>query len=492
MSSSKRRGINSNSKSKSNNDGKGSQRRARKDEDTGKDVCKDVDLLEICSLAVDEALRLGASEVEAYASRSKHITAYIESNDLKHVKTNEPLGIGIRVILNGAVGFASINTLDVEKVKDAINTAMSIARACPSDKHQRLPSNRYRITRLNGIYDKGVDNLTVEDIARYANDMLNAARGYDPRVMVDSGLFESSSIEHCVRNSNGIEAWERISILTWSIMGMARDNGSSGSSGMVSNFDVQMGSSHSIKGIDTIATAEEFAKNVVGSLNSRKGENFKGTMIVTPNAFLELFKDPITFAINAFNVQRGASRFARMIGKRVAADVVTIIDDATYTEGIGASSFDREGVAHRRNVIVEKGILKTFIHNMYTASKSGIESTGNAAGSIASPPSIDTTNLIVDGGNVKYEDMIREVKYGIVINRFSGNVNAVDGIFSGVVKGGYMVIDGEVAYPVREIMVAGNIYDALKDISMVSKERRLVLDSLLPYIAVDNVSFTTG
>ncbi len=490
--SSKKRGIASNN----SNDGKGNKRKARsrgRGKGRGKDPDSDADLLEVCSLAVDEALRLGASEVEAYASRSRHITAYIESNDLKHVKTNEPLGIGIRVVLNRAVGFASVNTLGVEKVKDAIYTAISIARACPADRYQRLPTNRYRIPTLDGIYDEEVDNLTVEDVARYANDMLSTAKEYDPRVTVDSGLFESSSMEHALCNSNGIEAWERISVISWSIMGMARDNGgSSGSSGMVSNFDVQMGSSHSIKGVDTITTAKEFARNVVSSLNSRKGENFKGTMIVTPNAFLELFKDPIAFAINAFNVQRGASRFARMLGKRVAADAVTIVDDATYIEGIGASSFDREGIAHRRNVIVEKGILKTFIHNMYTASKAGIESTGNAAGGIASPPSIDTTNLIVDGGDVKYEDMIREVKYGIVINRFSGNVNAVDGTFSGVVKGGHMVVNGEVAYPVREMMVAGNIYDALKDISMVSKERRLILDSLLPYIAVDNISFTTG
>lgn len=450
---------------------------------------RDADLLDVCSLAVNEALRLGASEAEAYASRSRHMAAYIESNDLKHVKTDEPLGIGIRVIVDKAPGFASINTLDVERVKDCVNDAISIAIACPRDGYQRLPSSsnsRDGIPMLKGIYDEDVEYLAVEDVARYANDMLNNAMEYDARVTVDSGLFESSSVEHAVCNSNGIEAEERISVISWSIMGMARDGS------MVSNFDVQMGSSHSIKGVDAIATAREFASNVIGSLNSRRGESFKGTMIVTPNAFLELFKDPITFAVNAFNVQRRASRFARMLGRRVAADTLTIVDDATYTEGIGASSFDREGVAHRRNVIVERGILKGFIHNTYTAGKANTESTGNASGGTSAPPSIDTTNLIVEGGGVRYGDMIREVKHGIVINRFSGNISSVDGSFSGVVKGGYMIMGGEIAYPVREMMVAGNVYDALKDVSMVSKERRLVLDSLLPYIAIEHVSFTTG
>ncbi len=481
--------------SKGKDHGKGKRNRSIKRGLTGNDresnnndaYTKGADLLDLCSLAVSEALRLGASEVEAYASRSRHITAYIESNDLKHVKIDEPLGIGIRVILNKAQGFASVNTFNPDKVRDAISTAISMARACPRDRYQRLPlPSKDSIPKLNGIYDSSIEGLGVDDVASYAHEMLNTAKGYDARVTVDSGLFESSSLEHAVSNSNGVGACERISIITWSIMGMARDG-----SGNVSNFDVQMGSSHSIRGVDVVSTAREFASNVVRSLNSRKVESFKGTMIVTPNAFLELMRDPLVFAINAFNVQRRVSRFARMLGKRVAADI-TIIDDGTYIEGIGASSFDREGVVHRRNVIVEHGILRGFIHNTYTATKAGIESTGNASGGIASPPSIDATNLIVEAGGIGYDEMVREVKDGIIVNRFSGNVSSVDGNFSGVVKGGHMIKGGEIAYPVREMMVAGNIYAALKDISMVSKERKLVLDSLLPYIAVDNVSFTTG
>lgn len=477
-------------KVKDHNDGKGKRKRIKRIKEglnMDSNTCKDVDLLHLSSLAVNEALRLGASEAEAYASRSRHITAYVESNDLKHIKVDEPLGIGIRVILNKAQGFASVNTFDADKIRDAINTALSMARACPRDRYQRLPSKSSKIPRLNGIYDSSIEGIGVDDVALYAYEMLKTAKGYDARVTVDSALFSSTSLEHAVSNSNGIEACERISIITWSIMGMARDGSSN-----VSNFDVQMGSSHYLRGVDVVSTAREFASNVVKSLNSRKVESFKGTMIITPNAFLELVKDPLVYAINAFNVQRRVSRFARMLGRRVAADRVTIIDDGTYTEGIGASSFDREGVPHKKNVIVEHGILEGFIHNTYTAGKAGIESTGNASGGIASPPSIDTTNLIVEAGDIGYDEMVREVKNGIIVNRFSGNVSSVDGNFSGVVKGGHMIKDGEVAYAVREMMVAGNIYDALNDISMVSKERRLVLDSLLPYIAIDNVSFTAG
>ncbi|MCS6767224.1 MAG: TldD/PmbA family protein [Candidatus Nitrosocaldus sp.] len=442
-------------------------------------------LLDACSKAIREALRLGASGAEAYASRNRQITAYMESNALKHVKVGEPIGIGVRVVVDGASGFASINSIDDVSIESVVDGALSMARACPRDRHNRLPEPKGRAPALN-IYDEGVEGMTVEDVAMYARSMLRYAVEDDARVTVDSGLFDSSSIEHAVCNTNGIEAYERISIITWSIMGMARDGS------MVSNFDVQMGSSHHIKGIDVVTTAREFARSVLGSLNSRKGESFKGTMIITPNAFLELVKEPVAFAINAFNVQRRASRFARMLGKRVASDLVTIIDDATYAEGTGASSFDREGVAHRRSVIVDKGVLRGFIHNTYTASRAGVESTGNASGGIASPPSIDTTNMVVEAGEMSYGEICREVRRGVIINRFSGNVSAVDGAFSGVVKGGHMIVDGEIAYPVREVMVAGNIYDALRSVSMVSKERRLVMDSLIPWIAVEGVSFTAG
>jgi len=442
-------------------------------------------LLDACEMAVKKALSLGAHDVEAYASYSKHTSVFLESNDIKHVKVNEPNGIGIRVIYDKRVGFASINSLRHESIEYAIDNALSIAKASKRDKHNIL-AEPVNVKMLSSIYDKSVESLSIDDVVNYARDMLNTAKGYDPRVSVDSGVFEASVLIHAIHTSTGISLHERISILSYSIMGMARDGS------MVSNFDVQSNASHMLKGTDANINnvALNFAKNVVNTLNSKGCESFKGQMVLAPNATIDIIKEPIVFSVNAYNVLRRASRFTDMLGKEVASSNLSIIDDATFTDGINASSFDREGFACKRNVIVDKGILKTFLHNTYTASKLKVNSTGNASGSINTPPLIDSTNFIIEAGDISYDEMIKEVKHGVIINRFSGNVNYVDGNFSGVVKGGYLVEHGEIKHPVREVMVAGNVFDAIKSISMLSKERLLVVDSLLPYIVIDNVSFT--
>jgi PmbA protein len=176
----------------------------------------------------------------------------------------------------------------------------------------------------------------------------------------------------------------------------------------------------------------------------------------------------------------------------VASDLLTIEDDATNVEGLNASSFDREGVFHRRNIVIEKGILKKFLYNTHTASKDGVKSTGNAGGSTSSPPTVSTTNFLVKPMRSSVDKLVSEIDKGIIISRFSGNVNPVNGDFSGVVKGGQLVMNGTIKHAVKEVMVAGNVFDALRRLNGISRERKVIYDSILPYMRFDGISFTTG
>lgn len=442
-------------------------------------------LLDICAYAVKEALQQNASEAEAYAVLDKESEVFLENNDLKQVKSHKKGSIGVRVFMNKSLGFASVNSLDKTRVLDTVNKALSIARSSPEDTHNVLPVMN-KVKRLQGIYDPRAESFESSDATKHAIEMLNTARSFDQRVSVDSGTFNSSIITHALCNSNGIELEERLSVFSWGIMGMAIDGND------VSNFDFQFDGTHFAKKIDVVSTSEEFARSVINSLNSRNMESMKGTMLLSPNAVYELIQDVITFSINSHNMQKGSSKFARMLGKEVASDKLTVIDDATFVEGLGAESFDREGVAHKRNIIIDKGVLKKFIYNTYTAHKDKTKSTGNASGSTNSPPSVGTTNLIFEGGRYSPDSMIGNICKGVVINRFSGNVNPVNGDFSGVVKGGHLVEKGSIVSPVREVMIAGNIFNALKNISAVSKERKKIFDSFLPYISVEGISFTGG
>jgi PmbA protein len=442
-------------------------------------------LEDICNFVLREAEKNGAHYCEAYGVSNKESEVFIENNDLKQSKSHRTGGLGIRVFVNGSLGFSSTNILEREHISNAVRQAIKLARVSPSDKYNSMPFSR-TVKLLNGIYDRNSESFNAPDTVKMAVDMLDAAKSYDNRVSVDSGNFTSSVMTHALLNSNGVRTKETISAFSWSIMGMAIDGSE------VSNFDFQFGGTHNVKDIDVRTTSREFGKSVVNSLGSKKIESFKGEMLLTPSAVTELILDVIAYSINSQTVQKEASKFKGQLGKTVSSDLLTLIDDATNVNGLGASSFDREGMPHKCNLIIEKGILKKFLYNTYTANKDHTESTSNAGGSPKSPPIVSTTNVIIKAGKSRAENLISEMDKGIIINRFSGNVNPVNGDFSGVVKGGQYIKKGNIEYAVKEVMVAGNVFDALNDLNGISKEQKILSDSILPYMRFENVSFTAG
>ena len=445
-------------------------------------------ILDLLQYAVKQAESLGARDAEAYGAINNESEVSIENNDVKQAKSQRTSSIGIRVVLNGSIGFYSTNNLAKSKIKEAAAMAIRVAHASPKNMHNVLPSkSKSKSKSLRGIYDRNADSFQTLDAVRRADEMLKSAKSYDSRVSVDSGNFSAEVTMHALANSNGIELREKASIFSWSIMGMAIEDSE------ISSFDYQVGGSHYIKDIDVYNSATEFAQTVVNSLGTRKiEESFKGEMLLTPMAANEMIEEIIAHAINSDAVQKKASHFAGKIGKEVASDLLTVEDDATNVEGLNASSFDREGVFHRRNVVIEKGILKKFLYNTHTASKDGVRSTGNAGGSTSSPPTVSTTNFLVKPMRSSVDTLVSEIDKGIIISRFSGNVNPVNGDFSGVVKGGRLVINGTIRHAVREVMVAGNVFEALRRLNGISSERKTIYGSILPYMRFDGISFTTG
>lgn len=440
---------------------------------------------DVIRLAIKEAEALGAGDCEAYVATASESEVFIENNDLKQAKSQDSVALGVRVLVNGSLGFYAVNSVSPDKVKQAAALAVKMAKVSPRDRFNSLPSGRSKVTPLRGIYDRKAEEFGAGDAASLAAEMLQAAQS-DSRVSVDSGNFTAALVRRWLGNSNGMLLSEKLSAFSWSVMGMAIDGSD------VSSFDVQSGSSHSVKGINVLSAADEFAHTVVNSLGARKIDSFNGEMLLTPAAAIELVEEAVEHSINSDSVQKKSSYFAGKMGRSIASPLLTIEDDATNPQGLAAASFDREGVAHRRNVVVEKGVLKKFLYNTYTARKDGVRSTGNAGGSTTSPPSVAATNFIVAPGRQNLDSLVSEIKQGMMISRFSGNVNPVNGDFSGVVKGGRIIKNGELGHAVKEVMVAGNVFKCIKNLTGLSKERKVIHSSILPYMRFGGVSFTGG
>jgi PmbA protein len=207
-------------------------------------------ILDLLQYAINKAEALGASDAEAYAATNNESEIFIENNDIKQAKSQRTSSIGVRVVLDGSIGFYSINDLDKSRIEDAAAMAIKVAHASPKTRHNVLPhKSKSKSKSLRGIYDKNAESFQTVDAARMAARMLKAAKSYDSRVSVDSGNFSADLATHALANSNGIELKERASVFSWSIMGMAIENTE------VSSFDYQVGGSHYVKDIDVSNTA---------------------------------------------------------------------------------------------------------------------------------------------------------------------------------------------------------------------------------------------
>jgi len=431
------------------------------------------------------ALAKGADQAEAFGQGFEDREVWLESNRIKTAKSHPGEGIGLRVIKNKRLGFASDNNLDETNFDELCTKALALASANLTDKFQIIPEP-HKLSALKGLYDPRLAELPLKEVIAMAKRMLKAAKDYDRRVTVDSGGVFVNTGEKAIFNSNGLAASEQGSSIIAMIMGMARDRNE------VSSFDFQFDGSLRLTGIEIESLAKRFAQNVIRSLGAKPARSFTGTVLFSPHAVAETLLGPILSSINANNVQKGMSKLAGKTGKRIASTKLTIQDDGLLAGGLSSSAFDREGQPHRKLSIIKDGKLATYLYNSYTANREGRASTGHAAGNYSSLPGISTTNLILKPGDATKAELIREIEEGILATRFSGNTNPVSGDFSGTVKGGFYIKNGKLANPLTNTMIAGNVFDAITTISGISKKLTKVYSYLLPYIAIERVSVTSG
>ena len=439
-------------------------------------------LLNSCQMAIDMARKHGADQVEVFGQNSQSITSNAEKNDLQISKSQQETRLGIRAFIGTQVGFASTN--DLSKLEAAAADAVTLAKASPGDPNNVLPDPA-ESESVKGLYDPAAASFGTEDAVKQTIRMLELAESIDKRINVGEAEFSAEILDRVLINSAGAERSEQSSLFTYVILTTAVDGEK------VSNMDYKFGASRSVAEIDVEPITRRSCANAVGSLGAEAGESFKGQVVLDPYAVFSLL-NLLPFQLNARNVLRGMSRWKDALGEAVASPSFTLIDDGQIPGGVGTSSFDREGVGHQRLPLIEDGVLRSFMHNTYTAHAFGTANTGHAAGSAGSLPAIGPTNLTVVPGTVGKDELIAEVDRGLLVSRFSGNANPVSGDFSGVAKAAYLIKDGKIDRPVSGTLVAGNVFDALKSLSGISKETESIFIFSYPYLRFEDVSVTAG
>ncbi|MFW5855849.1 MAG: TldD/PmbA family protein [Bacillota bacterium] len=439
--------------------------------------------LNFCQKIVDKGLEMGLDEVEVYFNSSKNIDIVWEKGDLQIPKTDLYQGFGVRVLKNGGSGFASSNVLSQKEAEKTLKRAEQIAEVTPPDEEKTLPQAA-DINYVKEIVDEENNNMTLDKAVEKGREFVENFLNYDQRVKLDSANFSSYLSKRGIVNSKGIKAFEEKTVFENMAMAFARDRD------RVSSFDISFQTDCKLSELDLKKESRVLAEKVVNALDAESVRSFHGSVILSPFSALSIIASPLNFAVNGENVINGVSPWTDKLGEKVAVSDMKVIDNAYLDGGVGSRSFDREGVPPQKINIIKDGSLQNFLHNSFTARRMNTESTGHAGGGAQSEPGISPSNFIIEPGGKSLEEIIRDTKQGILVNRFSGNTDPVSGDFSGVVKGGKYIENGEIVKPIKGVMIAGNIYQLFHNISAFSDSLKNIQNFRLPHIRLENVSVT--
>ncbi|MGE5533430.1 MAG: TldD/PmbA family protein [Bacillota bacterium] len=441
-------------------------------------------MINIAERTIEAALKNGAQEAEAYTYEGQATNIGIELGQIS--KTNRIIdrGLGLRVVANRAIGFAYTNILNDQKaIGEVVIGALGAARASkPDPEWNGLPQKKH-YTEIARTFDKKIVALTSEELVNVAAAMLDAASQVDKRVMAIEGGVGAGYVSVAIANSNGVEGFDRGTMVECSLATLAKE----GSTVTPMCFEFNASRDYSL---DPSWVGKEAAKLSVSALKTKSVETKSGKVILTQFALQELLAYTVINAIKADSVQRGQSPFKGKIGEKVASENLTIFDDGLFAGGLRTGVFDGEGVPHQKTSVIEKGVLRSFLYDNYSAKKGGVESTGNASrAGYLSTPSIDTTNFHITPGNKTSDEMISQVDDGLIVYYLQGahSSNPVSGEFSVVATPAWKIQDGKITHCSRGVMLAGNIFELLKNVSVVGGNERQMGSLIAPWIEVENV-----
>ena len=445
-----------------------------------------IELVDFGKRAVDVAIGRGAEEAEAFLSMSSDTSINIERGQIVRSIKRMDQGLGVRAVYRKAVGFSYVNTLTDKNVEEAAARAFRAARASRSDKNWRnLPSPR-RCGETEGTYDKKIVAVSSDELVETAAVMLGAVEAYDKRVLSVAGGVGASVFHTVVVNSHGVEAFDRGTAVGCSMETIARD----GADVTPACFELN---AERVYDIDPEGVGREAARQAVSSLKAKKIESGAFPVIFTQAAFRSLIYYTVINSVKADYVQRERSALKDKIGEKVASELVTVYDDGLLDGGLLTRKFDGEGVPCQKTLVIDKGVLKHFLYDNYTANKVGAESTGNASRTGLAPyactPVLEASNFTFTGGNKTSEELVGEVGEGLLVYGVQGAHSSTpeSGEFSVVATPVWKIEDGNVAYAVREVMLTGVVFDVLRNVSALGNNVRKMGQLVAPWIRVENV-----
>ena len=404
---------------------------------------------------VQAALKAGADAAEAVSAERQSVSISVRMGALEEVEREEARDLGLRVFIGRQQATVSGSDISPAARTKLVERAVAMARLAPEDPYAGLAPK----ARLADAASLAIDldlfdpsEPSVETLEHDARTAEEAARGIPGVTNTDGGSAGWSSSMWRLVTSEGFAGSHKATGSSLSAMVIAGDDDGMerGWEGRSTRWRTDLPSPE--------AVGAEAGRRAVAQLGARKIESGSAAVIFENRLAASLIS-PMVGAISGPSVARGVSFLKDRLGQSLFAKGVNVIDDPHRVRGLGSSPFDDEGVGNQRTAIIEDGVLKTWLLNSATARQLGLETTGHASRGLAGPPGVSPANLTLLPGELDLAGLMRHAGSGVVVtSMFGPSLNANTGDWS-IGVSGYWFEDGEQAYPVTEITVAGNLIE---------------------------------
>lgn len=432
------------------------------------------ELLDVAARALEHARAAGAAQAEACLDSVVSFSVTVSDGEIETLKQTSTRGLGLRVLVDDAVAFVTTNDLADATLADLARRAVALARfsspdpcnafVTPDEAEADAAQAGGESTDLE-IYDPAVLELSPEDKIARALELERLALADDPRITrTDGASYSTRVFASAIANSLGIaRAWDGTAVSSY-VVPLAADQGGKQQTGV---YGVSKRWLSEVP--EALVIATEAARRAVARIGARPVKSARVPVILHPdvaeNWLAEMFD-----AISGEALLKQSSWLSGKLGQMIAAPQFTLVDDGRMPRGIGSDPWDGEGVATRRNLLIDRGKLAMFVYDVYHARRAQTRSTGSAVRSHASQPGIGSSNLYLEPGTQSPEEILRGIQRGFYMDdQGSYGFNSVTGDYSYQAQG-FWIENGEKAYPVEGVTVASSSLEMLKNIAAIGND----------------------
>lgn len=427
------------------------------------------ELSAVARRAVEATTAAGASDAEAYVSREAGREVRVHGGEVESLTAATQTGVGVRAWIGHRVGYAYGTDLSDAGVAAIAARAAEAAAVADEDEFAAPPAPA-EIEAVPGLSDPSIAEWDTGRAVELALSVERTALESDPRLVgVEAAVYADAGERVAIASSAGVAGEYESSSCYAYLQALAEGEGAR-------ETGLGFGLARGPRGLDPEAIGAEGARRALSMIGAGKPAS-RACPVVLDETVAASFAGLIGGGLSAKAVQRGRSPFAGRLEEEVASSAFVLHDDGRDPQGPASAPFDGEGVPRRRTALIEGGRLRSYLYDTYTANREGVSSTGSAARQgYRSLPSVSTSNLMVAPGTHTLEELLAEAGEGVYVTDVAGlhsGVNPVTGVFS-VGASGRTIRDGQLAEPVREFTIAGELVAMLGAVSAAGAEPRWV------------------